>query len=142
MPFRLLLLYGAIGGLASVLVAALLRSLLSATRLEPAGPGSPRPLLPSWRDLIEAATHVFAGAGIGLVFWLSWGFAAIVTVPWWVRGVAFGGLCALVVAVPALLGAALRTGMRWKQVAGLLLEWSYTCVMAGLACAWIAAATQ
>ncbi len=142
MPFRLLLLYGAIGGLASVLAAALLRSLLSAARPEATEPESPPTLLPSWRDLFEAATHVFAGAGIGLVFWLSWGFAAIVTVPWWVRGIAFGGICALVVAVPALVGTALRTGMRSKQAAGLLLEWTYTCVMAGLACAWIAEATQ
>ncbi|MEY4931864.1 MAG: hypothetical protein RLZZ403_184 [Pseudomonadota bacterium] len=142
MPFRLLLLFGAIGGLTSVLVAALLRSLLSAATLQATGPQSPSALLPSWRDIFEAATHVFSGAGIGLVFWLSWGFAAIVTVPWWVRGVAFGGTCALVVAVPALLGTALRTGLRSKQAAGLLIEWTYTCVMAGLACAWVAEATQ
>ncbi|MEQ1582032.1 MAG: hypothetical protein ABL964_15680 [Steroidobacteraceae bacterium] len=139
MPFRLLLLYGAIGGLASVLMAALARSML-ATGKRSAPAAMPPPLLPTWKDVIEAGTHVLAGAGIGLLFWLSWGFAAIVTVPWWVRGLAFGGACALTVAVPALVGAAIRTGVRRGQAGVLLLEWSYTCLMAGLACAWIAEA--
>ncbi len=142
MPLQLLVLYGAIGGLASVLAAALMRSLLAAAK--PSAPEAvpPPPLLPTWKDVIEAGTHVLAGAGIGLLFWLSWGFAAIVTVPWWVRGVAFGGGCALTLAVPALVGAALRTGVRPGQAMLLLLEWSYTCVMAGLACAWIAEVVQ
>jgi hypothetical protein len=139
-PFRLLLLYGAIGGLAGVLVAALLRSLLAVGRRS-VPEATPQPsLLPTWMEVVEAATHVFAGAGIGLLFWLSWGFAAIVTVPWWVRGLAFGGACAVTLAVPALVGASLRTRVRPAQAVVLLLEWSYTCVMAGLACAWIAEA--
>lgn len=142
MPFRLLLLYGAIGGLASVLMAALVRSLLAASERGAPGTATPPSWLPTWKEIIEAATHVFTGAGIGLLFWLSWGFAAIVTVPWWVRGLAFGGACAVIVAVPALLAASLRTGVRPRQAFMLLLEWSYTCVMAALACAWIAEAVQ
>lgn len=142
MPFRLLLLYGAIGGLASVLVAALLRSLLAASKRGVREPASPPSLLPTWKEVIEAGTHVLAGAGIGLLFWLSWGFAAIVTVPWWVRGVAFGGACAVILTVPALVDASLRTSVRPGQAVVLLLEWIYTCVMAGLACAWIAEAVQ
>lgn len=142
MPFRLLLLYGAIGGLASVLVGTLVRSLLAAGKRAAREPVPPPSLLPSWQDVVEAATHVFAGAGIGLLFWLSWGFAAIVTVPWWVRGLAFGGACALTLVIPSLAGTALRTGMRRGPVWAALLEWSYTCVMAGLACAWIAEAVQ
>jgi hypothetical protein len=138
-PFRLLLLYGAIGGLAGVLMAALARSMLAAGKRS-APTTAPSSLLPTWKEVIEAAMHVFAGAGIGLLFWLSWGFAAIVTVPWWVRGLAFGGACALTLAVPSLVGAAIRTGMRRGQGVALLLEWSYTCLMAGLACAWIAEA--
>ena len=142
MPIRLLLLYGAIGGLASVLVAALLRSLLAAGKRSLPEPATPPSWLPSWKEIIEAATHVFTGAGIGLLFWLSWGFAAIVTVPWWVRGLAFGCACAITLALPVLAGTALRTGLRPKKVGLLLLEWSYTCVMAGLACAWITEAVQ
>lgn len=142
MPFRLLLLYGAIGGLASVLMAALVRSFVSAGSGSTALPAAPPSLLPTWKEVIEAGTHVLAGAGIGVLFWLSWGFAAIVTVPWWVRGVAFGGACAVTLAVPSLVAAALRTGIRPRQAFALLLEWSYTCVSAGLACAWAAEAVQ
>jgi len=138
MPFRLLVLYGAIGGLASVLVAALLRSLLDAGRR--VAPAEASSLLPSWKDLREAATHVFAGAGIGLLFWLSWGFAAIVTVPWWVRGLAFGGTCAVTIAVPALAGSGLRQGLAPRAIWLQGIEWIYTCLMAGLACAWVAEA--
>lgn len=138
MPFRLLLLYGAIGGLASVLVGTLFRSLLAAGKRNAPAQAPP----PSLQDVVEAATHVFAGAGIGLLFWLSWGFAAIVTVPWWVRGLAFGGACAVALVIPSLAGTALRTGMRRGQAVGALIEWSYTCLMAGLACAWIAEAVQ
>jgi hypothetical protein len=139
-PFRLLLLYGALGGLASVLMAALVRSMVSAGSA--AVPVTPPSLLPTWKEVIEAGTHVLAGAGIGLLFWLSWGFAAIVTVPWWTRGLAFGGACAVTLAVPSLVAAALRTGIRPRQTLALLLEWSYTCVVAGLACAWFAEAVQ
>ena len=142
MPFRLLLLYGAMGGLASVLVAALVRSVVSAGNGSAPGPETSRSLLPTWKEVIEAGTHVLAGAGIGLLFWLSWGFAAIVTVPWWVRGVAFGGACAVTLAVPALLAASFRTGIRPRQTLVLVLEWSYTCLTAGLACAWVAEAVQ
>jgi hypothetical protein len=139
-PFRLLLLYGAFGGLASVLLAALFRSLLAAGKRGSGGTGVTS-VLPSWQEACEAATHVFAGAGIGVLFWLSWGFAALVTVPWWVRGIAFGGACATAIALPALASTRLRGGLRAGLVGVLLLEWSYTCVMAGLACAWIAEAT-
>jgi hypothetical protein len=131
-------MYGAFGGLASVLVATLLRSLLAAGKRSVPEPAPLASLLPTWKEIAEAGTHVLTGAGIGLLFWLSWGFAAIVTVPWWVRGVAFGGACAVTLAVPALVGAVLRTGVRPGQAMVLLLEWSYTCILAGLACAWIA----
>ena len=44
-------------------------------------------------DVLDALLHMLCGTGLGLLFWLSWGLAAVVDVPWWVRGLTFGGLC-------------------------------------------------
>jgi hypothetical protein len=139
-PIELLLLYGAMGGLASVLVAAVLRPWLSAVGRTDVTPGATRLPIPSWREVLEAGTHVCAGAGIGVLYWLSWGFAAIVTVPWWVRGLAFGLACSVTITLPLLIAVALRARMQPRMLAALLLEWFYTCSLAALACAWSAEA--
>jgi len=130
------------GGLASVLVAALLRPVLTtAWRSGTVATKSPS-LNPTWTDVLEASAHVIAGAGMGLLFWLSWGLAAVVAVPWWVRGLTFGLLCAAVIALPVLAATALRLKIQRRVLSVLLVEWSYTCTMAGLACAWVAEAAQ
>ena len=51
----------------------------------------------------EALLHMLCGIGLGLFFWLSWGLAALVAVPWWVRGLSFAALCWFVLTVPTLL---------------------------------------
>ena len=130
------------GGLASVLVAALLRPLLAAAWRSGDAGASPASLTPTWTEVLEASTHVFAGAGIGMLFWLSWGFAALVAVPWWVRGLTFGLVCSAAIVLPMLVATAFRLRMQRRVLGVLLLEWSYTCTMAGLACAWVAEAAQ
>ena len=130
------------GGLASVLVAALLRPLLAAAWPSGVAAGSADSTGLSWTDVLEASAHVFAGAGIGMLYWLSWGLAALVSVPWWIRGLTFGLMCTAAIALPMLVAVALRLRMQRRVLGVLLLEWSYTCTMAGLACAWVAEAAQ
>ena len=100
MALMLLLLYGSMGGLASVLLSAFLRPLL---------PSTLRPDVIAdrltWRDLVEVASHLGAGAGVAALYWLSWGFAALVSLPWWQRGLVFGLACWFALAVPVLLGS-------------------------------------
>ncbi len=127
MPLTLLLLYGSMGGLAGVLVSAVLRPLL---------PGTQGTARVSLRELIEVGAHLFAGAGIAALYWLSWGFAALVAVPWWQRGLAFGSACWLALALPVLIALAAQAHMPARRLAALAFEWAWTCVLAGLACAW------
>lgn len=128
MALTLLLLYGSMGGLAGVLASAVLRPLLlhadsaTANKL-------------SFREFVEVATHLMAGAGIAALYWLSWGFAALVAIPWWQRGLAFGAVCWLALAIPVLLGAATHSRLSRARITTLALEWACTCLFAGLACA-------
>lgn len=127
MPLTLLLLYGSMGGLAGVLVSAVLRPWL---------PGTPRTAKISLRELVEVGTHLFAGAGVAALYWLSWGFAALVGLPWWQRGLAFGAACWLALALPVLIALTAQAYLPSRRLATLALEWAWTCVLAGLACAW------
>lgn len=127
MPLTLLLLYGSMGGLAGVLASAVLRPLL---------PGPRATAKISLRELIEVAAHLLAGAGIAALYWLSWGFAALVAVPWWQRGLVFGGACWLAIAVPVLVGLTARANLSCGKSAAQAFEWAWTCGLAGLACAW------
>ncbi len=79
---------------------------------------------------------MFAGAGIAALYWLSWGFAALVEVPWWVRGLAFGIGCWLAIALPVLIACGLQLRLRAAAVALLAFDWIATCLLAALACAW------
>ena len=86
--------------------------------------------------LIEALMHLVSGLGLGFIYWLSWGFAAIVAVPWWARGFTFGFLCWALLAAPVLTacvasrGASARIG--WLHA----MRWASTCLIVGVACAW------
>lgn len=130
MSITLLLLYGAMGGLTSVLLGALLKPFFPIS-------GSVSSGALTARELGEAALHLFAGAAIAGIYWLSWGFAAVVAVPWWVRGLAFGTACWIAIALPSLATIALRTRMHIGNLAVAACEWACTCMFAALACAWL-----
>jgi hypothetical protein len=117
MDLTYLMLTGGLSGLVSVLVHSILSSARAAVR-----PG--------------ALLHMLYGTGFALLFWLSWGLAAVVDVPWWVRGLSFGSLCWLSFAVPSLVGVALARGLPVAMIAVLASRWATTSVIAGLSCAW------
>ena len=128
MELSYLLLTGSLSGLLSVLVHSIAEAALGWVR-RPAV-ASP-PLLVS-----EALLHMICGIGLAALFWLSWGLAAIVQVPWWVRGLAFGGLCWLATSLPGIANFAIQRAVpvrvAWVQAS----RWGTTCLVAGLSCAW------
>jgi hypothetical protein len=91
-------------------------------------------------QLTDAFLHLMCGTGLGLLFWLSWGLAGLVEVPWWVRGVTFASLCWLPISLPAVLNAWLSAqptrGLSAKSMAAMASRWATTCLVAGLTCAW------
>jgi hypothetical protein len=127
MDLTYLMLTGSLSGLVSVLMHSVLWSLVETVR--PDAPAAPL-------QFSEALLHMLFGIGFGLLFWLSWGLAALVDVPWWVRGLSFGGLCWLSFAVPSVIGAALAGAIPRSATAALASRWATTSLLAGLACAW------
>jgi hypothetical protein len=127
MDLTYLMLTGSLSGLVSVLLHSILASAHAAVR-----PGTAIPPL----QVADALLHMLYGCGFALLFWLSWGLAAVVAVPWWVRGLSFGGLCWLSFAVPSLVGVALSRGLSVPTIAAVASRWATTSGIAGLACAW------
>jgi len=128
-----LMLTGSLSGLVSVLGHAVVGSAMDLLR-ERGGHGAlsgAPPVLFS-----DALLHMLCGTGLGLLFWLSWGLAAVVDVPWWVRGLSFGSLCWLALALPSALSVALARDLTLKAAAVIASRWASTCLIAGLACAW------
>lgn len=127
MDLTYLMLTGSLSGLVSVLLHSILSSARTGVR-----PGAAIPPL----QVSDALLHMLYGCGFALLFWLSWGLAAIVEVSWWVRGLAFGGLCWLSFAVPSVVGIALSRGLPVATIATVAARWATTSAIAGLACAW------
>jgi hypothetical protein len=129
MELSYLLFTGSLSGLISILGHSVLWSLIEVVRPRRAGAFDPQ------IQISEALLHMLTGIGLGFFFWLSWGLAAIVDVSWWTRGLAFGGLCA-VLAMAAL--ANMRLARRLDSVLMMLFasRWLTTCIVAGLTCAW------
>ena len=129
MELSYLLFAGSLSGLVSILSHSVMWSAVELARRQRQGTHALQV------QISEAFFHMLLGIAIGLFFWLSWGLAAIVQVPWWTRGLVFGGLAALLL-TPALLNV--LTASRVHR--GLLLvfasRWLTTCLAAGLACAW------
>lgn len=127
-----LLLLGSLSGLVSVLLHAVVWSLLDALYPKAAAERAGAARL----DLPDIVLHAVSGTGLGLVFWLSWGLAAMVDVRWWLRGASFGALAWLFVALPAIISLArAKSGAPGATVA-VALQWATTCLITGLACAW------
>nr|WP_298718244.1 hypothetical protein [uncultured Steroidobacter sp.] len=125
-----LLIMGSLSGLVAVLAHSVLHSLY---QLVHAG-DSPASAV----SFTDAFLHLVCGTGLGLLFWLSWGLAGIVDVPWWIRGLSFAMLCWVPVSLPAVIAAWLSAapGLSTKTMALMASRWATTCLIAGLAFAW------
>lgn len=126
------MLTGSLSGLVSILTHAVFGSALELLR----GRRHASAVTSGPPQVSDALLHMLCGTGLGLLFWLSWGLAAVVDVPWWVRGLSFGSLCWLALALPAALNVALTRGLSLKATAVVASRWATTCLIAGLACAW------
>src|SRR5262249_7528260 len=87
-------------------------------------------------DVADVLLHLLSGAGLGLVFWLSWGLASIVGVDWWVRGLCFGALSWAALALPAVISVSIGRAQSIGEVSVLAARWGTACLAGGLACAW------
>lgn len=132
MDLTYLLLMGSLSGLVGVLTHSVGYSIYELVRSRGTATGS--------LQLADAFLHLVCGTGLGLLFWLSWGLAAVVDVPWWVRGLSFAGLCWFALSLPAVLNAWLSAaperGISIKIAAVMASRWATTCLVAGLTCAW------
>lgn len=128
-----LLLLGALSGLVSVLFHAVLWSLIDVVR--PAAGADPKSAA-ARLDIPDIALHVASGTGLGLLFWLSWGLAALVDVPWWLRGIAFGALAWVCIGLPAIISLARAKSGAAGATSVVALQWATTCFIVGLACSW------
>jgi hypothetical protein len=87
-------------------------------------------------ELLYVSSHAAIGAGVGFLFWLSWGFTALAGLTWWQQGLSFGLLNALVFgALPLVV---VRSVLRFETALyGVLLsELVLTCTLASLATSW------
>jgi hypothetical protein len=127
-----LLLMGSLSGLVAVLAHSVVQSIYELVRSRGATMGS--------LQMTDALLHLVCGTGLGLLFWLSWGLAALVDVPWWVRGLSFAALCWITLSLPAVLNAWLSAaperGISMKMATLIASRWATTCLIAGLTCAW------
>lgn len=132
MELTYLLLMGSLSGLVGVLAHSVVYSVFELIRSRGTTGGT--------LQLTDAFLHLVCGAGLGLLYWLSWGLAGLVEVSWWVRGVTFASLCWLPISLPAVLNAWLSAqperGLSAKMVAAMASRWATTCLIAGLTCAW------
>ena len=129
MELTYLLMMGGLSGLVGVLAHSVVYSVFELIRTRGAESGT--------LQLTDALLHLICGAGLGLLFWLSWGLAGLVDVAWWVRGVTFASLCWLPISLPAVLNAYFNArGLSGKTLAAMASRWATTCLIAGLTCAW------
>ena len=123
---------GSLSGLVAVLAHSVLYSIYELIRWRSTSLGAV--------SLTDACLHLICGTGLGLLFWLSWGLAGMVDVPWWFRGVSFAMLCWVPVSLPAVVGAWMteppERGLSAKAMAMMASRWAMTCLIAGLTCAW------
>ncbi len=128
------LLAGAVGGLASVLLLGLAAPLI--VRLGAFTPGIWRQTSATWQ-IAHASIQMLAGVGLGLLFWLSWGLAAVVNIDWWQRGAVFSAVTWAVLAIPVLIANAISVQVEWRAALVTIIEWLCTALCAGLACSWV-----
>lgn len=90
----------------------------------------------SMNEILYVTSHAALGGGVGLLFWLSWGFTALGGLSWWQQGLGFGLANALVFGiVPLLIVRSLlrcAAAIYWLLLGEVLL----TSAAAGLASSW------
>ena len=108
MELYYLMLTGSLSGLISILAHSVVGSGLNLVR------GSPQDPSGTWSTVAisEALLHMLCGVGLGVLFWLSWGLAAIVDIAWWMRGLVFAGLCWIALIAPTRTRSGARTSTR------------------------------
>ncbi len=87
-------------------------------------------------ELLYVISHAAIGGGVGLLFWLSWGFTALAGLSWWQQGLSFGAINALVfgIAPLAIAYSLMRcaAALYWLLICEILV----TTAVAGLATSW------
>lgn len=126
------ILTGSLGALISILLHSVVYSGLELLR---------RPQLDAVLAMLqitvaETLLHMLGGVTMGFLFWLSWGLAAVIGVPWWQRGLGFGVLCGLGVALPSLISLSIALREARVLSIGVCARWVTTCLIVGLGCAW------
>jgi hypothetical protein len=98
---------------------------------------APRPES-TFSTIAGAVVLAVGGAALGFLFWLGWALISLVNAPWYVPGLLFGLLTWAGIAVPLLLGAALRLQGFGRVALVLAVEWLVTCLAVGVFCtfAW------
>ena len=130
MELTYLLFTGSLSGLISVLAQSIGTSVFEALRRKPLHALALAP------EAIDALLHMGAGVALGMLFWLSWGLAAVVGVPWYLRGAAFGALAWIALVIPMAVSIAYAWRLPPRAMAWHALRWALTCAVVGLACAW------
>jgi hypothetical protein len=125
---------GAAGGVASVVAQGVSSPWLQDLRGRTADAWQPDRL---WRHAVRASAHIAAAILLGALFWLSWGLAAVINVPWWQRGLIFGAVCWTTLIAPAFVSLAAMVAIPRAIVIAWLVDWLITCATAGLVCAWM-----
>lgn len=126
------LLAGGLGGLASALAHSVLWSAVELWRPQLASQWSGGRSL----SLAGVLLHFVGGTVLALLFWLSWGLAALVDIAWWERALIFGGLAWMALSMPAVLTTCLARELPWQASVSLLAQWACTCLLTSFACAW------
>jgi hypothetical protein len=122
------------GGIAG-LVSSAIMSLWTLAYVQLRSAGNPRkPTVEQHLALLVA--HLATGITLGFVFWVSWGFTAIVGVVWWQRGMIFALATWALFCIPLVGAQILTLRARASVVAMVALQWLTTFILAGLACAW------
>ena len=125
-----LLLTGSLTGLISVLAHSALWSGIGMVRRSEGTIAHAEP------PISEAILHMVAGIALAFLFWLSWGLAALTDGRWWVRGLSFGGLCWVALALPTIGSLVLSRTLDRRAGALIASRWATTALGVGLACAW------
>lgn len=87
-------------------------------------------------EVVYLSWHMLAGAAQGLLFWLTWGFAALNMTSWWTHGIIVGLAYALLLILPMLGITTAITKISRTTGIVLMTEMLLTSMIVGMACSW------